>query len=162
MDNSDTNQDWNSTSVPPSRGDDAFDPGSRFELRRRLGAGGMGVVYEAFDGERQELVALKTLQRAGYATVFEQFLHAWLASVDPGQSPETTVTFLRQAVEHARDQDMALHHAAALHYLGSLVGGDEGADRCAEATAWADREGIVDPDRMFRIVAPGCSQHDRG
>jgi tetratricopeptide (TPR) repeat protein len=37
---------------------------TRFELRRRLGAGAMGVVYEAFDREREELVALKTLPGA--------------------------------------------------------------------------------------------------
>src|SRR5215467_4414060 len=38
-------------------------PGTdRFEVRRRLGAGAYGVVYETFDRERGSLVALKTLR----------------------------------------------------------------------------------------------------
>ena len=47
--------------MPP---DDRDFPGTeRFSVIRRIGAGGMGVVYEAFDRERNERVALKTLRQ---------------------------------------------------------------------------------------------------
>jgi serine/threonine protein kinase len=39
-----------------------FQGGDRFEIRKRLGHGAMGVVYEAFDRERQHRLALKTLR----------------------------------------------------------------------------------------------------
>src|SRR5260221_5518442 len=47
-----------------------FSGTDRFILRRRLGAGGMGVVYEAHDLEMDKIVALKTLTRAEAAHIY--------------------------------------------------------------------------------------------
>src|SRR4051812_2282175 len=42
----------------------------RFELLRRLGAGGAGVVYEAFDHKRGGTVALKSLREVDPGSIF--------------------------------------------------------------------------------------------
>jgi serine/threonine protein kinase len=47
-----------------------FRGNDRFLIRRRLGAGGAGVVYEAYDRERQESVALKTLLRTNATGIY--------------------------------------------------------------------------------------------
>ncbi len=42
----------------------------RFVVRRRVGAGGMGVVYEAYDLERDMRVAIKTIIDADASTLY--------------------------------------------------------------------------------------------
>ena len=49
--------------LPGEPGPEDFAGTARFEIQRRLGAGGSGVVYRAFDRERAAVVALKTLRR---------------------------------------------------------------------------------------------------
>jgi len=44
--------------------------GPRFEARRRIGAGGFGIVYEAWDHERGAEVAVKTLARLDPAALY--------------------------------------------------------------------------------------------
>ncbi|WP_437574608.1 protein kinase domain-containing protein [Sorangium sp. So ce887] len=57
----------------------------RFALRRRLGSGGFGTVYEAFDGKRGALVALKVLRRPDARAIylFKQEFRALAGIVHP-------------------------------------------------------------------------------
>lgn len=52
-----------------SQGRPDFPGTKRFEVRRHLGSGGMGVVFEAFDGEREIPVALKLLKTPAASTL---------------------------------------------------------------------------------------------
>jgi eukaryotic-like serine/threonine-protein kinase len=49
---------------------DSFPIKKRFEIRRLLGAGGFGEVYEAFDLQRNETVALKILRKTDATTLY--------------------------------------------------------------------------------------------
>ena len=47
-----------------------FQGSDRFMLARRIGAGGMGVVYEAFDQDREEAVAIKTMRNIEATAIY--------------------------------------------------------------------------------------------
>jgi hypothetical protein len=57
-------------SLPATLVDDEFSGTDRFAVVRRLGAGGMGVVYEVEDRVRGEIVALKTLRHTTPAGLY--------------------------------------------------------------------------------------------
>ena len=62
--------DTNVRPTRPSRAETHFRGTERFTVVRRLGAGGMGVVYEVHDRIRDEVVALKTLLHASAADIY--------------------------------------------------------------------------------------------
>src|ERR1044071_5216706 len=50
--------------------EEEFNGTDRFLIQRRLGQGGFGIVYQAFDRERNSVVALKTLNDSDAESIY--------------------------------------------------------------------------------------------
>jgi tetratricopeptide (TPR) repeat protein len=110
-------------------------------------------------GRAEALALVRQLEgeRVGYARAYALLVRAGLGALDGRSVRAETVACLREAITTAAALDMGLHLAAARHHLGVILGGDEGAELRAAAAGYAAAEGIVEPERMFAIVAPGVS-----
>ena len=131
----------------------------RYQLRREIGRGAMGVVYEALDPLLERTVALKTIQLASWGsaqerTDFEQrFLaeariaaqlsHPGIVVVhDVGQDPETGTLYI--ALEHlaGRTLEAVVGAGVGLPWREALrISG-----RMAEALDFAHARGVVHRD----------------
>ena len=82
-------------------------------------------------------------------------IRAALAVQTGGRDDHRAVEYLRAALETAERHDRLVLAMAARRRLGELLGGDEGDTLIAQADEWMTGEGIVNPDRMIELVAPG-------
>jgi tetratricopeptide (TPR) repeat protein len=65
------------------------------------------------------------------------------------------LTALDGAMRGFHAADLALFDAAARRRLGELLGGDEGAALVRKATTWMEAQGVVNPERITELLAPG-------
>jgi serine/threonine protein kinase len=98
----------------------------RFELRRRIGAGGMGEVFEAFDRGAGEMIALKTLARVDADTVtrFKREFRALQSTEHPN------LVSLRELVNDGERWFFTMELVRGRHFL-EHVGRDAAALRSA-------------------------------
>ena len=91
---------------------------NRFELRRRIGSGGMGEVYEAFDRDTAEVIALKTLARADGDTVvrFKREFRALQSTSHPN------LATLRELVRDGDQWFLTMELVRGRHFLEHVRG----------------------------------------
>lgn len=99
--------------------------------------------------------ALRRLDKehAGYASALADLTRAAVAHAD--RRPDEAQTWLTRAVSGFSACDMRLYAAAARFRLGRLVGGDQGRELIGESTRTMTDEGVVRPDRIANLLAPG-------
>jgi len=92
-------------------------------------------------------------QRAPWAVPLARLLSAAVAA-SSGRTASATM-LLREAIYGFESADMALYATAARRRLAQLMGGEEGKTLLAQTDAWMHEHGVVNPDALTAMVAPG-------
>jgi len=111
--------------------EDDFAGTDRFAVIRRLGAGGMGVVYEVHDQARHEVVALKTLRRTTPAGIYR--LKQEFRSL-AGMTHPNVVSLYELFVEDSRCF-FTMELVQGLNFVDYVRQGSEGRPSIARLTA---------------------------
>lgn len=92
-------------------------------------------------------------EHAGYATALASLARAAIAYSE--KHADDTRVWLTQAMTGFTECDMRLYAAAAALRLGMVVGGDEGRALIESGRRAMSEEGIVRPERIANLLAPG-------
>jgi serine/threonine protein kinase/AAA+ ATPase superfamily predicted ATPase/tetratricopeptide (TPR) repeat protein len=121
--------------------DVSLDLGARFRIVREIGRGGMGVVYEVFDHEREERVALKTLQHMDPNSLL-RFKNEFRILHD---LHHPNLVSLGELAEMGGSWFFTMELVEGVDFT-SFIGGDRSAMRAARATTMSV------PDSAERII----------
>ena len=121
--------------------------------RSALAASRSGGNRPSLLAEAASVAARIERERVPWGTPLAELLRAGIASTRGDR--DGAITVLDRAVRGFHAADMALHDAVARRLLGDLLGGDDGAAMTRKATSWMEAQGIVKPERITALLAPG-------
>jgi len=101
---------------------------------------------------RQQVKQLSR-ERYSYAEAYVLCIKGGIAYLQGDR--DSAAKWLREAVVTFRKCQAKIHEAATKRHLGSLLGSDEGRCLIAQADEAMRQEGIVRPDRVATVLAPG-------
>ena len=125
--------------------------GTRYELVRELGRGGMGVVYEVRDRELERNVAMKVVEKEwrAEARIIAALEHPGIVPIhDAGALPDGRLYYTMKLVRGARLDDWARENHGFTEHLRLFA-------RICEPVAFAHANGVVHRDLKPENVMVG-------
>jgi hypothetical protein len=104
-------------------------------------------------GEALKCARQLARKHARWATSLSLLIRAGIANVR--RERQGALDLLQQAEAEFRACEMALHVATCQARRGTLTGGEEGRELIAAAETWANAQRVVNPARLFDMLAPG-------
>ena len=121
-------------------------------------------VQERFPYLRQARRHARSLARAEHQTgvAMGALLEAGVRWLEPSPSRAVAIVALERAVATAEAASALLLAESGRRWLGELCGNPEGEELAERSRRWMTKQGVLDPDRIAHLIAPGfrCPQPD--